>query len=135
VQRGVRRYSRTEHDDFGSTSVHPDLHDLSFGELGPEQRCAEPSISRPPILNHLSRNLQPPIRPTYSSDEDQIRRRGSLSDFSDYVSSDEETRQRAGQSSGLHARKAYVHVSDDGDDDDEDARPHIDDPFADPFAD
>jgi len=119
VQRGVRRYSRTEHDAFGSTSVHPDLHDLSFGELGPEQR-----------------NLQPPIRPTTSSDDDEVHRRGSLSDFSDYESSDEETRQRAGQSSGLHVRKAYVHVSDDEGDDDEDARRHIiDDPFADPFAD
>lgn len=38
----------------------------------------------------------------------------------------------------MHARKAYVHVSDDEDDDNEDARRvlHIiDDPFADPFAD
>ncbi|KAF8274106.1 hypothetical protein EI94DRAFT_1825824 [Lactarius quietus] len=114
VQRGARRHSRTGHDASGSPSLHPDLHDLSFGALGPEQR-----------------NLQPPIRPT--SDDDQYRRRGSLSDFSDYESSDEE---RAGQSSSLHARKAYVHVSDDGGDDDEVARQHIvDDPFADPFAD
>src|ERR1700691_1241573 len=74
VQRAVRRHSRTEDDALGSASVHPDLHDLSFGTLGPEQRCAEPSISRPPTLNHLGRNLQPPIRPTaLSSDEEQDR--------------------------------------------------------------
>lgn len=120
VQRAVRRYSRTEDDALGSASLHPDLHDLSFGALGPEQR-----------------NLQPPIRPTaHSSDEDQIHRRGSLSDFSDYESFDEGTRQHAGQSSNLHTRKAYVNVSDDGGDDEEDARRHVsEDPFADPFAD
>ncbi|KAH9049344.1 hypothetical protein EDB84DRAFT_1556201 [Lactarius hengduanensis] len=120
VQRAVRRYSRTEDDASRSTSVHPDLHDLSFGALGPEQR-----------------NLQPPIRPTtHSSDDDQIYRGGSLSDFSDYESSDEEIHRRAGPSSDLHPRKAYVHVSDDGGDDDKNAGRHsIEDPFADPFAD
>ncbi|KAH9065760.1 hypothetical protein EDB87DRAFT_1679469 [Lactarius vividus] len=120
IQRAVRRYSRTEDDASGSTSVHPDLHDLSFGALGPEQR-----------------NLQPPIRPTtHSSDDDQIYRGGSLSDFSDYESSDEERHRRAGPSSDLHPRKAYVHVSDNGGDDDENAGRHnIEDPFADPFAD
>ncbi|KAH9178734.1 hypothetical protein EDB89DRAFT_2217836 [Lactarius sanguifluus] len=120
VQRAVRRYSRTEDDALKSTSVHPDLHDLSFGALGPEQR-----------------NLQPPIRPTtHSSDDDQIYRGGSLSDFSDYESSDEEIHRRAGPSSDLHPRKAYVHVSDDGGDDDKNAGRHsIEDPFADPFAD
>jgi len=120
VQRAVRRHSRTENDASGSASVHPDLHDLSFGTLGPEQR-----------------NLQPPIRPTaLSSDEEQDRYRGSLSDFSDYESSDEERRQHAGQSSGLHARKPYVNVSDDEGDDGEVAGRHtVEDPFADPFAD
>ncbi|KAH9044501.1 hypothetical protein EDB85DRAFT_1909838 [Lactarius pseudohatsudake] len=120
VQRAVRRYSRTEDDASRSTFVHPDLHDLSFGALGPEQR-----------------NLQPPIRPTtHSSDDDQIYRGGSLSDFSDYESSDEEIHRRAGPSSDLHPRKAYVHVSDDGGDDDKNAGRHsIEDPFADPFAD
>jgi hypothetical protein len=138
VQRGVRRYSRTEHDALGSTSLHPDLHDLSFGALGPEKGCARSSLSRPSTLNSFSRDLQPPIRPTtYSSDDDRFGRRGSLSDFSDYESSDEGTHQRAGQSTGLHVRKAYVNVSDDGGDDGGDARQHIvdDDPFADPFAD
>ncbi|KAH9081669.1 hypothetical protein EDB83DRAFT_2502938 [Lactarius deliciosus] len=103
VQRAVRRYSRTDDDALKSTSVHPDLHDLSFGALGPEQR-----------------NLQPPIRPTTHSD---------------YESSDEEIHRRAGPSD-LHPRKAYVHVSDDGGDDDKNAGRHsIEDPFADPFAD
>ena len=123
MQRAVRQHSRTEDDALGSASVHPDLHDLSFGTLGPEQQYAGPSISWAPTLKHLGRNLQPPIRP--SSDEEQDRYRGSLSDFSDYESSDGETHQRAGQSSSaLHARKAHVNVSDDDED-----------PFADPFAD
>ncbi|KAI9444820.1 hypothetical protein H4582DRAFT_2108628 [Lactarius indigo] len=82
-------------------------------------------------------NLQPPIRPTtHSSDDDQIYRGGSLSDFSDYESSDEEIHRRPGPSSDLHPRKAYVHVSDDGGDNDKNAGRHsIEDPFADPFAD
>jgi hypothetical protein len=130
VQRAVRRYSRTEDDALGSASVHPDLHDLSFGTLGPEKGCAGPSISRLPTLNHLDRNLQPPIRPTALSSDEEDRFRGSLSDFSDYESNDEETRHHAGQSSA-GARKAYVNVSDDGGD--EDVR--VEDPFADPFAD
>jgi hypothetical protein len=113
VQRAVRRYSRTEDDALGSASVHPDLHDLSFGTLGPEKG-----------------NLQPPIRPTALSSDEEDRFRGSLSDFSDYESNDEETRHHAGQSSA-GARKAYVNVSDDGGD--EDVR--VEDPFADPFAD
>ncbi|KAI0257152.1 hypothetical protein BJV78DRAFT_1160636 [Lactifluus subvellereus] len=122
VQRAVRQRSRPEDDAEGShvVTVHPDLHDLSFGALGPEHR-----------------NLQPPIRPTaHSREEDQVFRRGSLSDFSDYESSDEGTYGRAGQSSdGVHARKAYITVSHH---DDDDARQHIsedEDPFADPFAD
>jgi len=146
VQRAVRQRSRPEDDAEGSP-LHPDLHDLSFGELGPEHR-----------------NLPPPIRPTaHIRDEDQVFRRGSLSDFSNYESSDDETHGRAGQSSGVHARKVYINVS--RDDDEEDAKHHIpeethvhagqssgvharkayidvsrddeedEDPFADPFAD
>ncbi|KAI0275053.1 hypothetical protein BC834DRAFT_27905 [Gloeopeniophorella convolvens] len=118
VQRAVRQRSRTE-DDLPRSPIHPDLQDLSFGTLGTEQR-----------------HLQPPIRPTtHSSDEDPTHNRGSLSDYSDYESSDEETRRRAGTSSHVQARKPYVAVSDD---EDEDAGRHItenEDPFADPFAD
>jgi hypothetical protein len=99
--------------------VHPDLEDISFGALG----------SRLPA----------PIRPSHLSDDgddDQNEHRPSLSDFSDYESSDEEThRQNAGPS-----RRSYVTVSDD------EGGVHVplgsssgnvaeDDPFADPFAD
>lgn len=83
--------------------------------------------------------MQPPIRPNArSSPEDHEYSRGSLSDFSDYESSDEGTHRVAGGSSGFRARKAYVNVSDNDDDDDDEARQHIaedEDPFADPFAD
>ncbi|KAI0375132.1 seryl-tRNA synthetase [Pilatotrama ljubarskyi] len=82
------------------TYVHPDLQDLEFGSLGAEQR-----------------NLPPPIRPTAarsSDDDDDAWRRGSLSDFSDYESSDEGTRNRAiASSSSQPRRRGYVDVSDD----------------------
>jgi len=120
VQRAVRERPQAGDEALGSP-IHPDLQDLSFGELGAEQR-----------------NLQPPIRPhTRSSHEEREWSHGSLSDFSDYESSDEETRQFAGKSSGSHVRKPYVNVSDD-EDEEEDARRHIaeeEDPFADPFGD
>ena len=91
-------------------------------------------------LNHCDRNLPPPIRPnTRSSHEDREISHGSLSDFSDYESSDEEAHLDAGVSSGSRARKTYIiNVSDNDDDEGEGARRHItevEDPFADPFAD
>jgi LAS seventeen-binding protein 5 len=141
VQRAVRQRSRQEDDTLGSP-IHPDLHDLSFGELGPEHRYDGLAVLQPLINRHRNRNLQPPIRPTaHLTDGDQVFRRGSLSDFSNYESSDEETYGRAGQSSGRYARTAYINVSEDDEDAEEDAvdaRPHIaedEDPFADPFAD
>jgi len=122
VQRAVRQRPRAEDGTSGSP-IHPDLQDLSFGSLGPEHR-----------------NLPPPIRPNpRSSHEDREISHGSLSDFSDYESSDEETRRDAGESSGSRARKTYfINVSDNDDEEGEDARRHIteeEDPFADPFAD
>lgn len=99
--------------------IHPDLEDISFGALGS-------STSKLPA----------PIRPTRLSDDDDDKHehRPSLSDFSDYESSDEETHKQSGPS-----RRNYVTVSDD----DEDRVPlasssgnaAADDPFADPFAD
>jgi hypothetical protein len=90
-------------------------------------------------LNHCDRNLPPPIRPnTRSTYEDREISHGSLSDFSDYESSDEEAHLDAGVSSGSRARKTYIINVSDNDDEDEDARRHItevEDPFADPFAD
>jgi LAS seventeen-binding protein 5 len=89
------------------------------------------------------RDLPPPLRPTSSSanpdadeDSDPWQRRGSLSDFSDYESSDEEThmqRVAAGQ------RRDRVSVSDDEDEGKGKGRlvnvVQDEDPFADPFAD
>ncbi|KAF8167688.1 hypothetical protein B0H34DRAFT_682695 [Crassisporium funariophilum] len=105
--------------------VHPDLEDLNFGPLG-----------------NSSTNLPPPLRPSTLSDDEQDNHehRASLSDFSDYESSDEEThRATAGSSS----KRNYVTVSDS---DDEGGPAFVavdvktrsqprDDPFADPFAD
>ncbi|KAJ6504395.1 hypothetical protein DFH09DRAFT_1201542 [Mycena vulgaris] len=110
-----------EHD----TNLHPDLQDLNFGPLGSS-----------------SQNLPAPLRPSALSDDgdepNEAYARGSLSDFSDYDSSDEETHNVAGPS-----HRDYVTVSDD------EATGYrgtkvgspvskgalvVDDPFADPFA-
>ncbi len=41
VQRAVRERPRADsEDDSPRSPIHPDLQDLSFGELGPEQRYA-----------------------------------------------------------------------------------------------
>jgi len=105
------------------TYVHPDLEDLNFGPLG-----------------NLTTNLPPPIRPSTLSDDDQDdqERRASLSDFSDYESSDENTHKA---NAGPSSKRNFVTVSDS---DDEKfvtfkntrvrTQTH-DDPFADPFAD
>ena len=105
------------------TYVHPDLEDLNFGPLG-----------------NLTTNLPPPIRPSTLSDDgafdqDDLDRRGSLSDFSDYESSDENTHKaKAGSSS----KRNYVTVSDSEEEAFKNRRVRNqthDDPFADPFAD
>jgi LAS seventeen-binding protein 5 len=90
-------------------------------------------------VNDYNRNLPPPIRPnTRASYEEEECTRGSLSDFSDYESSDEGRYEAAEQSSSFQVRTRYVHVSDN--DEEEDAPRRIigdehEDPFADPFAD
>jgi len=107
--------------------IHPDLEDLNFGPLG-----------------NSSTNLPPPIRPSALSDDgidhDSQDHRGSLSDFSDYESSNEGThRANAGSSS----KRNYVTVSDnDGENsvsftikNSKTRTQAHDDPFADPFAD
>lgn len=105
-----------------NSNVHPDLQDLNFGAIGGS-----------------AANLPPPMKPSGQgedgSDEEPYNFRGSLSDFSDYVSSDEETHNA---SSSRRPRKDYVDVSDDPDVEATVAiRPQAgqDDPFADPFAD
>jgi hypothetical protein len=101
--------------------IHPDLEDLNFGALG-----------------QASNNLPPPLRPNALSDdgydEETPDHRGTLSDFSDYESSDEETHKA---NAGASSKRNYVTVSDD-----EEAtvpsgsnRQVEADPFADPFAD
>ncbi|KAJ7446429.1 hypothetical protein B0H11DRAFT_1745972 [Mycena galericulata] len=113
-----------EHDG----SLHPDLQDLSFGALGSS-----------------SQNLPAPLRPSTLSDDgedtNEAYARGSLSDFSDYDSSDEETHNAASSSKS----RDYVTVSDDeasgykgtkvGSPVSKGALVEADDPFADPFAD
>ncbi|RDX51011.1 seryl-tRNA synthetase [Lentinus brumalis] len=135
IERSVGRSGSTNYGytspGSGETSptspVHPDLQDLQFEALGSDQK-----------------GLPPPMRPTgvrrSSSEEDDTWRRGSLSDFSDYQSSDEETHNRAGPSSAAQSRRrGYVDVSDN---ETQDVRrtpkqPAVqdEDPFADPFAD
>jgi len=101
--------------------LHPDLEDLNFGPIGA-----------------TSSKLPAPMRPSVLSDEEESfsEQRASLSDFSDYESSDEETHKARGGPS----RRNYVTVSDD-----EGVTTvslasggkvlEEDDPFADPFAD
>jgi len=106
-------------------NLHPDLQDLNFGPLGSS-----------------SQHLPTPLRPSTLSDDgedsNEAYARGSLSDFSDYDSSDEDTH-RAGPS-----HRDYVTVSDDevngrratkvGSPISKGALVEVDDPFADPFA-
>ncbi|KAF9809064.1 hypothetical protein IEO21_07601 [Rhodonia placenta] len=113
---------RDQDGEAGHAYVHPDLQELSFGSLGMEKS-----------------RLPPPLRPSSarrtSSDEGAAYRRGSLSDFSDYESSDEGTYNRASTSS-----RGRAHTGSD-----EEVGVHHDthkglvaeeeDPFADPFTD
>lgn len=109
--------------------LHPDLADLDF--------------------KSDARYLPPPMRPTTFKDDDESDKgdgddkRGSLSDYSDYDSSEE------GGGRGVSAKRSYVTVSDDsgaqlpmvvGPSNQLRAATHAstirdDDPFADPFAD
>ncbi|CAA7265956.1 unnamed protein product [Cyclocybe aegerita] len=113
------------------THVHPDLEDLNFGALGGS-----------------STRLPAPMRPStalsdegFENEQDQDRR-GSLSDFSDYESSDEETH-RANAGSWSKSKRNYVTVSDNEEEtavpfasgSRKQTNPTDDDPFADPFAD
>lgn len=114
---------KTRDPDTPPLHLHPDLEDLNFG-----------SISNSP-------NLPAPIRPSTLSDDEETSptHRPSLSDFSDYESSGDETRPSKVASSskknfvtvsdneeGLYAGKGSAHNRSLIDDND---------PFADPFAD
>jgi hypothetical protein len=114
---GSIRRGSVGHVEEGTKHLHPDLQDLNFGPLGAS-----------------SNNLPAPLQPSAFSDDGNgpdehtiYDGRGSLSDFSDYESSDEETHNAAVASPKRRkVGRDYVNVSDDPDDDD---------PFADPFAD
>ncbi|KAH9835907.1 uncharacterized protein C8Q71DRAFT_858740 [Rhodofomes roseus] len=106
--------------DVGQSYVR-DLQDLSFGPLGAEQ------------------GLPPPIRPsaarrTSSDESDNYGHRGSLSDYSDYVPSDEETPNRASTSSRARGYAA-ASTNAEGYHKKPVAAQEQEDPFADPFAD
>lgn len=116
-------------DSENDANVHPDLQDLSFGALGSS-----------------SQHLPAPLRPSTLSDDGEEPAeayvRGSLSDFSDYDSSDEDAHNAAGPST---SHRDYVTVSDDegtghrgtkvGSPVSKGALVDAEDPFADPFAD
>ncbi|KAH7320349.1 hypothetical protein B0J17DRAFT_685789 [Rhizoctonia solani] len=95
----------------GAAALHPDLQDLAWGGAS-------------------SSNLQAPMQTAgEASATDAYTNRGSLSDFSDYDSSDEETHRnpQAGSSTHNYREGTSAPLSSQQDDDD--------DPFADPFAD
>ena len=80
----------------------------------------------------------------YDEDDDPVYRRGSLSDFSDYESSDESGHNRASASASAskhdypHSRHYAAHSSEEEVDVRKDTHQGLlaeEDPFADPFAD
>ncbi|KAG9077074.1 putative actin patch assembly and actin polymerization protein, partial [Ceratobasidium sp. 370] len=89
--------------------LHPDLQDLAWGGAS-------------------ASNLQAPIQPSGSAHTEAYTNRGSLSDFSDYDSSDEETHNRTPQDA-----YSYRHSA-EGTNEPLSAQEE-EDPFADPFAD
>ena len=85
-------------------------------------------------------NLPPPLRPTArrDQDDDYSYRRGSLSDFSDYESSDEEMHNRASTSSAPPSRSYDANSSTEDIDVRHDTHQGLldeQDPFADPVDD
>jgi LAS seventeen-binding protein 5 len=127
-EESLRSVNNSQSSGRDNSNAYSDLQDLNFGSIGGS-----------------SNNLPPPIRPSSASgavERDTYDNRGSLSDFSDYESSDEESHNAAGRSEGR--RKDYVNVSDN--DEEVDlfnnkgpkaplAQTVDKDPFADPFAD
>jgi hypothetical protein len=117
VERAKQNSYRGKPSEDQASHLHPDLQELNFGPGG------------------SSTNLPPPMRPSsadYSDTDDRAYVRGSLSDFSDYESSDEDTHNTRASSS----KKNYVNVSDNsGDEGARGDKADTLDPFADPFAD
>lgn len=105
-------------------NVHPDLHDLNFGALGSD-----------------AAGLPSPIRPSGPDSPPDTGPHGSLSDFSDYDSSDQETHNRRSSDSPspvagkVKARMPYRSFSNEdltGKEPLRQALPDDSDPFADP---
>ncbi|GJE85873.1 hypothetical protein PsYK624_019520 [Phanerochaete sordida] len=105
-----------------SSNAYSDLQDLDFGALG----------------NEKNSNLPPPLRPTARRDQDDgSYRRGSLSDFSDYESSDEGMHNR-GSTSASRPRGYDTNSSNEDVDARNDTHQGLldeEDPFADPLDD
>ncbi|CAE7105783.1 unnamed protein product [Rhizoctonia solani] len=91
-----------------TAALHPDLQDLAWGGAS-------------------SSNLPAPMQAGQASTTDAYTNRGSLSDFSDYDSSDEETHRNAQAGSPYNYKGSSAPLSAQQDEDE--------DPFADPFAD
>ena len=120
--------------------VHPDLQDLNFGELGEDKRCSNlPSVFSPITECERNRGLQPPLRPNASrtsSGEDELGR-GTLSDYSDYGSSDEDTHNKNAQNGASSSKNPGPRAYPGASDLDVSVKKGLldDDPFADPFGD
>jgi len=101
-ERVARSINRTR--ETGTSLLHPDLQELEFGELG-----------------STNDTLPPPLRPSaIDSPTERVYDRGTLSDFSDYDSSDQELYE---QPTPPH-QAAFRHSDEEEED-----------PFADPFTD
>jgi len=117
LQRTKERNASLDNLYHGISSPHPDLRDITFGDLG------------------SATNLPPPIRPNEHDLDIYGQNRGSLSDYSDYDSSEEEIqRPTATRHSYPSSSRAHDNVFEDS----HSASPLVEldaDPFADPFAD
>lgn len=123
----VRNEKGREKGQQSNSPLHPDLQELSFGPLGASS-------------NDLPPPLRPSTRPYHDSDDAlTYDGRGSLADFSDYDSSEEEEDPSGPFSSKTKDRWNHLEVSDGSDDYTTSSRTTkhqaVDDPFADPFAD
>ncbi|KAG1749779.1 uncharacterized protein EDB91DRAFT_1109627 [Suillus paluster] len=111
VEQYKQQLHAYEEQRSSGSHIHEDLQDLSFGSLGNEEGKLPPP-------------MRPTARHTTSTESAWDQGRGSLSDFSDYESEEEEQRRYVANppatSSGSRHSERIV--------DDED-------PFADPFAD
>jgi hypothetical protein len=110
------RYQQKQREAGHDPSAHPDLKDLNFDLLG-----------------ESSSNLPAPLRPDAPDSPNREYGKGSLSDYSDYVSSDEETH-RTGVSTAGPSNRAYLQHLKASEQPGQESLLDDADPFADPFA-